>query len=75
MVPLLVFELSEKEIALPWHPDAPPNKAAGLGFTVTWATAVPLHVPETPVTVYDADVNGEALAVFAPVDVAPADQL
>ena len=41
--------------------------------TVTVATAVPEHPPVVPVTVYVVVVTGDAVAVFTPVEVAPAD--
>lgn len=45
------------------------------GFTVTVATAVPEQPDVVPVTVYVVVEAGEALAVFVPVAVAPADQV
>jgi hypothetical protein len=47
----------------------------GDGSTVTVATAVPVHVPEVPVTVYEVVVAGVTSAVVIPVDVAPAVQV
>jgi len=47
----------------------------GNGFTVTVATAVPVQPDVVPVTVYVVVVPGVALAVFVPVDVAPALQV
>ncbi len=43
--------------------------------TVTVETAVPVHPELVPVTVYVAVLAGDAVAVEAPVDVAPALQV
>ena len=47
----------------------------GKGFTVMLATAVSMQPPVVPVTVYEVVRAGDAVAVLAPVEVAPALQV
>jgi len=67
-----VAPLAVKLAVAPGQTDGELTVIVGLGFTVTVDTAVPVHPAVVPVTVYVVVAEGEAVAVFAPVDVAPA---